>query len=245
MKEILFRIVCFFLFPILVFQGIRARKKIPRLLPAEGPNFGKTGGSNPVRLLVLGESTVAGVGAKDQKNSLTGQIAYALSRKTGKKILWRALGESGITAKDATETLIDRFPDEKPDIVVIALGGNDVMRLRSRNRWASDLRTFIELCRKNYPDAPILVTGIPPVGIFPALPRILRFVLGWNAKLLDRETSSLVTRLKDVYHVPIETLSTVQKKEEIFASDGFHPSPKGYSIWASEIADRIPHLRLL
>ncbi|WP_236040775.1 hypothetical protein [Marinobacter nauticus] len=51
------------LFPVLLYQGKRTRRVTPRLPEATGDYAGQYGEGEPVfRLLVLGESTAAGVG---------------------------------------------------------------------------------------------------------------------------------------------------------------------------------------
>ena len=53
-------------FPIYVWQGLAVRRRAPRLLPPEGPVLHTlTGRGEPVRLLVLGDSSAASVGIDD------------------------------------------------------------------------------------------------------------------------------------------------------------------------------------
>ena len=52
------------LFPLIAYQGRRVRRTTPRLPEASGPASGQYGQGQPVTsLLVIGESTAAGVGA--------------------------------------------------------------------------------------------------------------------------------------------------------------------------------------
>lgn len=224
--------------PVLLWQGLKARKTIPRLPEASGPNFGEFPGSQPFHLLVLGESTVAGVGIPDYKSSLTGQIASALGSRSGKKIFWKAIGESGITLEEAKNKFGSRLPEFLPDAIVLALGANDVVKLNSQKKWSSDLLDLIDICRSKYPDAPVFVAGVPPLGIFPSLPKTMRFVLGWKARLLDQASSYLSAKLENVFHIPMRKIGSLSS-EGIFCSDGFHPSIQGCSIWGEEIADSI------
>src|SRR4051812_21778719 len=65
--------------PIVALQAKRARKLIPRLPEAGGPLSGtvhwRSSAGPELRLLVLGESTVSGVGARTHERGLTGRIA--------------------------------------------------------------------------------------------------------------------------------------------------------------------------
>ena len=63
------------LLPILWLQGRRVRKHTPRLPEAPGPTVGTIPAAGyALRLLVIGESTVAGCGAPDHAQALTGQL---------------------------------------------------------------------------------------------------------------------------------------------------------------------------
>lgn len=238
MREIPFYAASILLFPFLLWQGWNAKRRIPRLTPAKGPNFGDIPGGNSLHLLVLGESTVAGVGIEEYRDSLAGQIASILAGKTGKRIRWEAIGESGITAGEARRKLQVRLPAASPDIIVIALGANDAIGMSTRKKWTKDLLGFIAVCRNLYPGIPIFLAGVPPIGIFPSLPWSLRFIFGWKARLLDQASSLLSNLGEKIFHVPMRRIRTIPT-DGIFCSDGFHPSEEGCRIWAEEIADSI------
>jgi lysophospholipase L1-like esterase len=208
-------------------QGQWVRKRTPRLPDAAGPAFGVVNdGGVLFRLLVVGESTVAGVGAPDHESALTGQIARALALRCGDRAIhWRAVGKSGATARDLLSGDV-----EPADAIVIALGVNDVLRFGSGQRFASDLKALIAVLRKGRA-TPVVLAGVPPMGRFPALPQPLRALLGWRAASLERAARRL-----DAIHCD----SVVEANPVMFASDGFHPSPAGYARWGSEIAKVIP-----
>src|SRR5262245_838679 len=95
------------LMPILWLQGRHVRKHTPRLPGAAGPSVGTCLVAGvPLRLLVIGDSPVAGVGAPDHGHALTGQIAAALAMRTGRTVDWRAVGKIGATADVARTHLI-------------------------------------------------------------------------------------------------------------------------------------------
>src|SRR3712207_2884569 len=81
------------LLPLLFVQGKGVRRRTPRLPDAAGPVEGTVPGAEPaVRLVVIGESTVAGIGAATHQTALTGCVAAALARRTGRAVRWRAAG---------------------------------------------------------------------------------------------------------------------------------------------------------
>ncbi len=111
------------LLPILWLQGRYVRKHTPRLPGAAGPTVGTIPAAGiPLRLLVIGESTVAGVGAPDHTHGLTGQIAGALAARTGRTVHWQALGKIGATARAARTELVAEIPQDPVDLAVPGSG---------------------------------------------------------------------------------------------------------------------------
>jgi lysophospholipase L1-like esterase len=221
------------LLPVLWLQGRHVRRHTPRLPEATGPTAGTIPGSGkPLQLLVIGESTVAGVGAPDHEQALTGQIAATLAARTGRAVQWQAIGKSGATAHDA-RTLVDAVPRAPVDIIVVALGVNDVLQLRSSVRWTRDLRRLIADIRSRVGVAPVVLASVPPMGRCLAFPQPLRAVLGWRAAALDRAARRYVPLLDRVAHSP----GGVDPAGEMFCTDRFHPSVQGYRRWGSDLAE--------
>src|SRR5262245_48122534 len=114
-----------------LWQGRRVRATTPILPPAAGPTEGRTPGRAPaLRVALLGESTVAGVGAATHEESLAGRTADALCRITGRSIEWRAIGLSGATARTTRRVLLEKLPGAGADAVALVLGVNDTVTLR-------------------------------------------------------------------------------------------------------------------
>lgn len=221
------------LLPLLVLQGRRVRRVTPRLPGAEGPTHGRSGTGTPtLRLLVVGESTVAGVGAACHDTALAGQLALVLSESVGREVRWHAVGANGATAACTREVLLPRIPAEPVDLVVIALGVNDVLRLHSPARWRRDLERLVMAVRERVGEAPVVLATMPPLGRFPAFPAPLNWVLGARAAALARSTVQLA---RDLENVTVCT-DTMDDDTRHYAEDRFHPSELGYRVWARLMA---------
>jgi lysophospholipase L1-like esterase len=217
--------------PFLYLQGQYTRRKVGRLPDAQGETMGKSGaGEELVKLLAIGESTVAGVGARTHETALTGQFAKHLSRKIGKSVEWLAIGRSGIKAGEAIRELVPRVPDEKFDYIVVGLGGNDVLGLSSPRRWRRDMTRLLEILQEKNPGAKIFITNAPAIRLSPVLPQPIKFLLGHLSALHDRNTKEFTGEMKNVFyfHQPTEVI-------EDFFADGIHPSEKGYDVWSEAI----------
>ncbi|WP_165966839.1 SGNH/GDSL hydrolase family protein, partial [Actinomadura sp. 7K507] len=120
-----------------------------------------------------------------------------------------------------------------PDLVVVTVGINDLIRRRPLRQWTADVAELITVLQGRYAHATLVVAGMPPVHRFPAIPQPLRLVLGARARSMDRIMRD-AAREGGAVHAPMD--EAMARDRELFASDGFHPSPAGYRAWAEDIA---------
>lgn len=214
--------------PFLYWQGQRVRKRVGRLPDAAGETAGQFGEhTETLNLLAIGESTVAGVGARNHAEALGGQLAKFLSLELKKSVRWHVLGESGITVQETLERLVPHLPETEMDYVVVALGGNDTFKVSSPNRWRDGMTRLLEILRAKYPNAVILLANTPRVNDFRALPPTLKFVLWRISKLHHENAKNLTREMKRVFYY-----DEAGPVEDDFFSDGVHPSAHGYGLWA-------------
>lgn len=216
------------LVPYFYWQGRRARRRIGRLPDAAGETVGQFGEhADWVNLLAIGESTVAGVGAKNHREALGGQLAKYLSLELGKSVRWHVLGESGITVGETLQRLVPHLPETPMDFVVVALGGNDTFKVSSPNRWRGGMIELVGILRAKYPNATILLANTPRVKDFTALPASLKLIL-WRVSHLHHENAkTLVRQFENVFYY-----DEAGAVEDGFFSDGVHPSARGYALWS-------------
>ena len=128
--------------PLLYLQGQYTRRKVGLLPDPEGETTGITGtGDSFAKLLVIGESTVAGLGARTHDLALAGKFAEELGERLGRPVRWTVIGKNGVTAKRTIDELVPLIPDEQFDYILVGLGGNDVMKLSSPRKWRRDMTT--------------------------------------------------------------------------------------------------------
>ena len=221
--------------PILFFQGRRVRRLTPRLPAARGPHQGNIPGPRPLRLLIAGESTAVGVGVATHDEGLAGQTARALAAATGRGVSWRVLGRSGASARHLVAEFIEPAPPIDADVVVIALGVNDTISVSPVGRWVKALEALFHGVRGALSGAVVIVSGVPPMQIFPAFPAPLRHVLGLRARVLDRAAIRWATGHAGVTHMPHLT-TPPGDVPEMFCADRFHPSALGYARWGAALA---------
>ena len=217
--------------PFLVWQGKMTRKRVGRLPDAAGELSGRYGDfAQELNLLAIGESTVAGVGAKTHNKALAGQLARFLSLRTKKSVRWHVVGESGITARETVKRLVPNLPEAEMDFVVVALGGNDAFKMNSPQRWRRDMSELIEIVREKHPQSAILLANTPMIRDFPALPQPLKFVLWRVSRLHHAVGKSLENPQRKIFY-----FDEAEKVGDEFFADGVHPSEYGYALWAEAL----------
>ncbi|HSP51490.1 MAG TPA: SGNH/GDSL hydrolase family protein [Cryobacterium sp.] len=226
--------------PLLVTQARRLRRDTPRLPDAALPWTGSRPGPDPLRILVLGDSTAAGVGAGTQTEALPGWIAHEVAERWGRGSTWRAIGENGATARDVRERFLTDAAAVPFDLALLTIGANDALGLRSRNAFTNDVRRIVLALRAAAPHAAVLVSLMPRFDRFALLPEPLRGTLARHAASLDTGARLAVEGLDGVVAIP----TPPPYVEGFFASDEFHPSALGYRLWAEFVFDSAPGLRL-
>ena len=232
------------LMPLLIAQGQRVRATALKLPEAAGERHGVVGtGRVALRVLIVGDSSAAGVGVGSQDDAFAGQLAQALAERTGAAVGWQLVATSGHTAQDAARALAGATL-ATADLLVTALGVNDVV---SQTRPVQFLRSLDEIHALAVTRAQVTHTwhcGLPPMGTFPLLPQPLRAILGRDAAHLD---SALVRHLEGQstrLHLPLPEAPRVTGKDDAtpegwMARDGFHPGLLGYRQWGRQVAEAI------
>lgn len=218
--------------PVLVPQGLYVRRVTPKLFEPEGERQGRVGSGDPLRLLIIGDSAGAGVGAKHQTEALSGQLVSRLS--TQYDIHWRLEANDGNTSADMLCVLQSVDPFDV-DIVVVSLGVNDVTKLVNMKDWLNHQSQLRQLLTDRFNAKRIILNAVPPLHQFPALPQPLRWYLGRRAQRFNTALANHVEAHDRVDFVAIE----MEDDPSMFAEDGFHPSAKAYGVWADALLGKM------
>ena len=209
-------------------QGKQLRRDTPRLPDAGGPWQGSVPGDDPLRLLVLGDSTAAGVGAETQDDALPGNLARTIAARFNRGVTWRAVGENGATARDLLVRYLDDAIAEPADLVFLSVGANDALGIRSPAAYARDLRRLLVRLRESNPGVTVLVASMPGFDQFELLPEPLRGRLFRHSRALEH-AGRVVTEAMDGVAMSSPAPGYT---DGFFGADLFHPGPQGYREWA-------------
>ncbi|MEM6620010.1 MAG: SGNH/GDSL hydrolase family protein [Pseudomonadota bacterium] len=214
--------------PLFAVQGARLRRDALILPEPPGPRSGQRGHGTPMRLLILGDSSAAGVGALSQEAALSGQLTLALGQHLA--LDWQLWAATGATTRSTLASL-DIRPAIPFDTAVVALGVNDVTQGLSLRLWMRRQRLLFETLRRRHGVRAIFVTAMPPIGLFPLLPEPLRGVLGAQAARYDAALATHCAATPDLVRFELN----LPDDPDFMAHDGFHPGPRAYRAWGEQL----------
>lgn len=133
---------------------------------------------------------------------------------------------------DTTVRLLGRIQDDvlrlKPGIVIISIGGNDLLNDRCQSTALEYTRLLLLAIRKSRPDMRIIVVSVPPT----TLDRANRVVPDYNTGL-RKETEAAGGVFLDLW--PGLVGPSGKDIDPRFAADAIHINAAGYEVWAGQM----------
>lgn len=165
-------------------------------------------------VLILGDSLSYGTGAKPEE-----AYPVLLEKATGWHIV--NAGIPGDTTSGGLQRLPDLLEAHQPKLLLIELGGNDLLRQVSAKQVESNLKSIITQAKAS--GVPVALVAIPEISPFMAA----------VGSLSDHP---LYARVAEETQVPIITdiFSEVLSKRDL-KSDQIHPNAQGYAQVASDM----------
>jgi len=164
------------------------------------------------RILAFGDSLTFGTGAQASE-SYPAQL---------ERLIGRSVVRSGVPGETTAEGLV-RLPDEldrvRPDLLLLCLGGNDLVRRRDPAQIEANLARMIDLARERH--VPVVLVGVPTLSLVTRL-----------------RGAELYERLAERYGVPLENeVFAIVLSDRTLLSDRVHPNARGYAQIAQALAD--------
>ncbi len=217
--------------PVLVAQAIATRVRLPKLPEPEGERHGAVGRGAPLKLLVTGDSSAAGVGVGRQSDALAHRLAQRLAEAAGARVHWQLRARSGLTTAQTLALLHDEG-HAPADVAVVVTGVNDVVDQIPSRRAVAAREALANWLRNGHGCQHVVFAPLPPVHHFPGLPQPLRWVAGADARRHNAALAEWVATRDDVSLVDME----MPLNPGVMAADGFHPGEPVYRYCANAIA---------
>ncbi|WP_321499058.1 SGNH/GDSL hydrolase family protein [Breoghania sp.] len=224
-------------FPVYAWQGIGVRLRVERLLPARGEPGGRLPGQGAeIRLLVVGDSSAAGVGLDHLEDGLAAQVARHLNDRTGRPVTYRTAGFNSAISTELRDHVVPHIEPRDWTHVLVSVGTNDIKNFRSGRGWKTGFGGLLYALRARFPHADLYWSNIMVMTQVPALPPLLGRILERRARLINMIGNTLCAERGAT---AISRMSEMDPQG--FCSDGFHPSASGMAMWSRHIAD---HMRI-
>ena len=214
-------------------RGVAAEEK-NQSRKRDGATVSSETTNQPLKLLGLGDSVIAGVGLASTELTVTARLADRLNQYLGRAIDWRILGEDGAKISD-TQRLLAATESGSFDWIVVSVGVNDVTGLTSLVRWQQGLLGLISEIRSRSSHATVVFLQLPPMGRFEMIPQPLRAVLGIRAAMLRQVLTWIVEAHRGVWMIDPSRLFD----PAYMAEDGYHPNETAVDWIASEICETV------
>lgn len=161
-------------------------------------------------IVAFGDSLTHGTGT-----SFENSYPAALSRLISRTVI--NAGVPGETTSEGLERLPDILEEHQPKLVLLCLGGNDMLRRQDNGQTESNLRTMIQSIRAK--GANVVLIGVPEPKLFSGPPE-------------------LYERLAEEFGLPYEgEVFNDVLKDNSLKSDPIHANAEGYKIVAERMAE--------
>ena len=209
--------------------------------------------SRDIKVVMVGDSLTEGVGDRSKNGGYLPYLKKLLEKEKG--INQAELLNFGVSGHRTTQ-LLDRL--EKPkvnkaikeaDIVIITIGGNDMMKVVSENisnlkikafeeekdLYNNRLKQILTTIRSENQAGSIVLVGLynPFASFLSEIDEIDQVINDWNTS-----SQNIISKYDHAYYVEISDLFA-ENIEDLLHSDSFHPNNKGYRLIAKRVYSKL------
>ena len=188
----------------------------------------------PVRIVALGDSLALATGASRADGGFIFP-AFRRLRRTRPGSMLDNVAIGGSTVADVLRLQAGRVAALAPDVAIVCVGGNDVVRRTARASFARDYGALLAALRSAAPRARVICCGVPDVAVSPIFADERASVATLSAA--DDRAVRAAARAYGARFVDFFAITRNQRDtgERFFSNDRFHPSDAGYALLSSEL----------
>jgi lysophospholipase L1-like esterase len=187
------------------------------------------GCGQPLRIAVLGDSTMTGPGLDAAGDVFVARAAHRLPQPV--RLESHAVGGSRV--RDVVEQQLPAVLASPPQVAVVSVGANDAIHGTPTRRFGRDLdRLLMALAAAR---VRTVACGVIDLSVLPRVPRALRPLVAARSASIDRVQARVVRAHALVIRAPAEPRVGPHfrdRGEALFAADRFHPNADGHAVIA-------------
>lgn len=169
--------------------------------------------SSDAVILAFGDSLTYGTGTKKESS-----YPALLQQLSGRQVI--NAGIPGELTAGGLARLAETLDEEQPQLLILCLGGNDMLRQKASAEIEQNLEAMIKISLEQ--GVPVLLLGVPRPAIF------------------GLESAELYYRLAQRMAIPLEAeIIPEVLAERDLRSDQIHPNTEGYRLIAEGIFNRL------
>jgi lysophospholipase L1-like esterase len=183
----------------------------------------------PLRVAVIGDSSITAPGVSSPSEIWVSRLAGRLAESH--HVLLESFAVGGSMAHDLIEAQMEDAILFGPDLIIVSVGANDVIKGVPRRRFAANLERLIaELADTG---AVVVQSGVGDLGTIPRLYPPLSTLLSRRSARFDRVHWEVAERHgTHVIDQRSDDWQLWNRDRSLWAADYFHVSPAGHARWA-------------
>lgn len=192
------------------------------------------GGGMPLSLVLIGDSTAAGLGVEEPHETPGALLAAGLSAVAERPVRLTNVARSGAQSKNLGDQITYAF-EAKPDLAVLMIGANDVTHRAKPSISVRDLERAVRRLREV--GCEVVVGTCPDLGMVEPIAQPLRWITRrWSRQLAAAQTIAVVEAGgRTVSLGDLLGPEFAANPSEMFGPDRFHPSARGYAAAAAAV----------
>lgn len=189
----------------------------------------------PLRVAVLGDSSVTAPGVAGAHEIWVSLVCGRLAET--RHVLLQSFAVGGSMAHDVIAEQLDDAIAFEPDMVLVSVGANDVIKGVPIDRFERNLDRLVD--RLTATGAAVVLTGVGVMGTIPRLYPPLSTLMSRRAQRFDRVHRKVAhAHGAAVIDQRADDARIWNSDRTLWAADYFHVSAAGHSRWATPPGER-------
>lgn len=232
---LLITIIVFLLAILFVAYPIARAIRVSKGIQAQTTAYEQHPESQRIRILIAGDSTGVGTGARVPAESIAGRIGTDYPQADITNISINGLRLEGLVER------LQAHGDKQYDMIVLQIGANDVTGFTRKNDIEQRLTTILDYST-NHASSTILMNagniGLVPIFHFPMNIIMTSRTLEMRSLYVREAQARPTVSFVDLYNTK-ETDIFGTDINKYYAGDKFHPSSDGYGDWYKKVGPAV------